>query len=339
MTLCTPSTPFPSRNRIPDPAGVQTIPIPVLVLIPLDPARLAVIQAAGFQTLVAPTPADRADGIAGAGDVRAVLTNGAGGLSAAEIAALPKLELICCIGVGHENVDLAAAKARGIAVTNGPSTNDVTVADHTMALLLAIAREIPQADAAVRRGEWLLARHPRPLVFGKKLGILGLGNIGMQIASRGANGFGMPVAYHNRSPRAGCPYTYMASVLALAEWSDFLVIATPGGRGTVHLVDAAVLAALGPAGYLINIGRGTVVDTAALIDALAHRRLAGAAVDVVPDEPNVPAGFAELTNLIMTPHIGGRSPEAMLATASLVAANLLAHFAGEPVKTPVAMPA
>ncbi|TCH97941.1 2-hydroxyacid dehydrogenase [Roseococcus sp. SYP-B2431] len=314
--------------------------IPLLVQIPLDPIRLARITEAGFEIHLAPTPEERAEMIPKLAPVlRAVLTNGATGLTAEAIAALPKLEIICCVGVGHENVDLRAAKARGIKVTNGPATNDVTVADHTWALILSVARNIPAADAAARRGEWMQSRGPRPLVSGKRLGILGLGNIGRQIAERGERGFGMQVAYHNRAPKPESPYAYMPSLKALAEWSDFLVIAAPGGAGTRHLVNAAILDALGPKGFLINIGRGSVVDTEALIAALAEDRIAGAAIDVVDGEPEVPPALAALRNIIITPHIGGRSPEAMMATASLVAANLTAHFAGEPVKTPVPMPA
>ncbi|WP_421993353.1 2-hydroxyacid dehydrogenase [Roseococcus sp.] len=315
------------------------MPIPLLVQIPLDPVRLARIAEAGFEIHLAPTPAERAEAIPRLAPVlRAVLTNGATGLTAEAIAALPRLEIICCVGVGHENVDLRAAKARGIKVTNGPATNDVTVADHTWALILSIARNIPWADAAVRRGEWMQSRSPRPMVFGKKLGIIGLGNIGRQIAERGERGFDMEIAYHNRSPRPESPYAYMASVKALAEWADFLVIATPGGADTQHMVDAAVLDALGPKGFLINIGRGSVVDTQALVAALSEGRIAGAAIDVVDGEPEVPPALAAAPNLIITPHIAGRSPEAMMATATLVAANLNAHFAGEPVRTPVAMP-
>lgn len=316
------------------------MPIPLLVQIPLDPMRLGRLAAAGFEVHHAPTPAERAEMIPRLAPVlRAVLTNGATGMSAEAMAALPKLEIICCIGVGHETVDLRAAKARGIQVTNGPATNDVTVADHTWSLILSIARNVSAADAAVRRGEWMASRGPRPIVFGKRLGIIGLGNIGRQIAERGERGFDMEIAYHNRTPRPESPYAYMPSVKALAEWADYLVIAAPGGAGTHHLVDAEALEALGPQGFLINIGRGSVVDTGALVAALTGNRIAGAAVDVVDGEPEVPAALAAAPNLLITPHIAGRSPEAMMATANLVVANLLAHFAGEPVKTPVAMPA
>ncbi|WP_424811426.1 2-hydroxyacid dehydrogenase [Roseococcus sp. YIM B11640] len=316
------------------------MPIPLLVLMPIDPERLERIAAAGYAPHLAVGPEARAEAIARMKDeVRAVLTNGATGLTAAEMDALPNLSIITCMAAGHENVDLRAARARGIPVTHGPSTNDISVADHTLALLLSTVRRIPQADGAVRRGAWMASREPRPIVFGKKLGILGLGNIGRQIAERANRGFDMEIAYHNRAPRPEIPYAYMPSVTELAEWADFLVIAAPGGAGTRHLVDASVLHALGRGGYLVNIGRGSIVDSEALAAALKGGTIAGAALDVVDGEPEVPASLLEAPNLVITPHIAGRSPEAMMATANLLIANLDAHFAGEPLKTPVAMPA
>ncbi|UPY36194.1 2-hydroxyacid dehydrogenase [Sediminicoccus sp. KRV36] len=311
-------------------------PIPLLILNPLDPERVARIAAGGFAPQLAVGPAARAAAIAALPQTRAVLTNGATGFTAAEMAALPRLEIICAIGVGHENIDVAAARARGITVTHGPGTNAASVADHAMALLLGLLRGIPQADAAVKRGEWMGARGPRPSVSGKRLGILGLGEIGLLIAQRAEAGFAMPIAYHNRRPREGCAYPWMASAAELAAWADVLMIAAPGGAATRHLVDAAALEALGPAGFLVNIGRGSVVDQPALIQALREGRIAGAALDVVDGEPVVPAEMLDLPNLIITPHIAGRSPEAVLATATLVVANLRAHFAGQPVLTPVA---
>lgn len=311
-------------------------PIPLLVLNPLDPDRLALIAAGGFAPQMALGPQARAAAIASLPETRAVLTNGATGFTAAEMDALPKLEIISAIGVGYENIDVGAARARGIVVTYGPGSNAATVADHAMALLLALLRDIPRTDAAVKRGEWMGVRWPRPMITGKRLGILGLGEIGLLIASRAAGGFAMEIAYHNRRARVGCAHRWVESVPALAAWADVLLIAAPGGASTRHLVDAAALEALGPAGYLVNIGRGSVVDQAALIAALAEGRIAGAAIDVVDGEPEVPDAMRALPNLIITPHIAGRSPEAVLATATLLVENLQAHFAGRPVLTPVA---
>ncbi|MDF3811682.1 2-hydroxyacid dehydrogenase [Rhodopseudomonas sp. BAL398] len=308
----------------------------MLVLVELLPENLARFQAAGFHVDLALTPAERAARMSEAGNnIRAVLTNGSTGLRAEEIARLPRLEIVCALGAGYENIDLVAAGARGIVVTNGAGTNDASVADHAMALLLSVVRGIPNADATLRRGGWKEIRTPRPLLFGKKLGVLGLGNIGDQIARRAHRGFEMQVAYHNRKPRNDVDYLYRPSPAALAAWCDYLIIATPGGPATRHLVDAAVLTAVGPDGFLVNIARGSVVDTVALIDALRQHRIAGAALDVVEGEPVVPEGLLSLGHVVLTPHIAGRSPEAVAATTTLAIENLAAHFAGRPVLTPV----
>lgn len=310
--------------------------VPLLVIVELDPENLSRLEAAGFELQVAIGDTARAQTVRTSGDrIRAVLTNGSTGLDAGTIAALPKLEIICALGAGYEMVDLEAARARGIVVTNGPGTNDAAVADHAMALLLAATRGIVRADTAVKRGDWNRCREPRPTISGKKLGILGLGKIGGQIARRAAGGFGMEIGYHNSRPRDGSPHRYFPSTEALAHWSDFLVVATPGGAATTHLVDEAVLDALGPEGFLVNIARGSVVDTAALIDALEGGRIAGAALDVVENEPNVPHALLEARNVVLTPHIAGRSPEAIEATVDLLLDNLRAHFDGRPVITPV----
>ncbi|MFY0479790.1 2-hydroxyacid dehydrogenase [Achromobacter marplatensis] len=308
--------------------------IPLLILIDSVQDFLPEIQARGFHILYAPTAQARAQAIQDHGaEIRVVLTRGATGFRADEMAALPKLELVCSLGVGYENIDLAAAAARGIIVTNGPGANAVSVADHAMALLLGAARHLPQADAWVRQGHW--SGFMGPQVTGKRLGILGLGTIGLEIAKRGANGFGMSVGYYNRRARPDSGYTYFDSPRALAAASDFLVVATPGGAGTRHLVNADVLDALGPTGYLVNIARGSVVDTVALIAALAEKRIAGAGLDVVDGEPHVPDALKQLGNVVLTPHSAGRSPEAVAATVALFLQNATAHFGGKPVLTPV----
>lgn len=308
--------------------------IPLLILIDSVQDYLLVIESQGFRPILATTDQTRAQAIQdhGAG-IRAVLTRGATGLRADEMAALPQLSIVCSLGVGYENIDLAAAHARGIEVTNGPGANAVSVADHAMALLLGAARRLPQADAWVRQGHW--SGFMGPQVSGKRLGILGLGTIGLEIARRGANGFGMSVGYYNRRARPESGYTYFDNPRALAAESDFLVVATPGGAGTHHLVDAGVLEALGPDGYLINIARGSVVDTDALIAALAEKRIAGAGLDVVDGEPTIPDALKQLDNVVLTPHSAGRSPEAVAATVALFLENATAHFAGKPVLTPV----
>ncbi|CUJ13261.1 2-hydroxyacid dehydrogenase [Achromobacter sp. K91] len=308
--------------------------IPLLVLIESVQDYLPEIEARGFRAIFAPTAEARAQAIRDHGpEIRIVLTRGATGLYAQEMAAMPKLEIACSLGVGYENIDLAAAAERGIVVTHGPGANAVSVADHAMALLLGAARRLPQADASVRQGHW--GGFMGPQVTGKRLGILGLGTIGLEIARRGANGFGMSVGYYSRSVRPESGYAYFDSPRALAAASDFLVVATPGGADTRHLVDAQVLEALGPEGYLVNIARGSVVDTQALIAALAERRIAGAGLDVVEGEPDVPKTLIELDNVVLTPHSAGRSPEAVHATVALFLDNATAHFGGKPVLTPV----
>jgi lactate dehydrogenase-like 2-hydroxyacid dehydrogenase len=310
--------------------------IALLSHVELDAGYPARYEEAGFTLHYATTAASRANiDPQLAGQIRAVLTIGSIGLNAEEMDKLPNLEIICAQGVGFEQIDTHAAAIRGITVTHGPGTNNAAVADHALALMLAITRHIPQMDAAVRRGEWTRSRWNVPGMSGKKVGIIGLGNIGEQIALRCAGGFNMGVGYHNRNPLAGSPWRYFKTITELAEWADYLVVATPGGKGTVKLVDSAVLQALGESGFLINIARGSVVDSAALISHLQHKQIAGAALDVVDGEPAVPVDMLALTNLVLTPHIAGRSPEAVDNMMSLVIQNLTAHFAGQPVATPV----
>ena len=308
----------------------------VLVLVETLHDYLAILEDLGYQLILATTASERAAAIKREGRrIDAVLTRGPLGLHADEIAALPNLRIICVIGAGYEEVDLPAAKARGIAVTNGAGVNASSVADHSLALLLALVRDIPQADASVRRGEW--RKRMRPSLAGKRLGILGLGAVGLAIAKRAALGFDMRVSYHNRRPRKEAPYAYCATVQALAQASDFLLIATPGGSGTQGLVDRAVLDALGPSGFLVNVARGSVIVTADLIEALQQGHIAGAALDVFEDEPRVPDALKQLANVVLTPHVAGLSPEALEDSVRLVGENLSAFFAGQPVLTPVSL--
>ncbi len=306
----------------------------VLVLVETVDDYLPLLEAAGYRLIRAPSPQLRSAAIARHADtIDAVLTRGPLGLTGQEINALPKLQIICVIGAGYEQVDLAAAAARGITVTNGAGANASAVADHAMAMLLALLRNLLQADASTRRGEW--NRVISPSVSGKRIGIIGLGAVGLAIARRASQGFDMPVSYHNRTARDDVPYTYYDSPLHLAEAVDILVIATPGGAGTQKLVDASVLEALGHEGYLVNIARASVVDTQALVQALQQGLIAGAALDVFDDEPHVPQALTVLPNTLLTPHVAGQSPEAARDTVELVLLNLQAFFAGERVLTPV----
>ncbi|WP_410015721.1 2-hydroxyacid dehydrogenase [Sodalis sp. C49] len=316
------------------------MPISLLLHVDIPAAFRPAFERAGFRLCPAlreneHSPILPAEGSIDPARVEAVLTIGSIGLSAAHIAALPNLRLICCQGVGFEKIDLDAARARGIMVTNGAGTNDTAVADHAVALLAAIVRNIPDLDRAVHRGEWQQARRTRPQLTGRRVGILGLGNIGLKIAQRCAMGFDMDVAYHSRTPRADSDYRYCDSLDALARWADFLVVCTPGGAATRHLINAQALTALGADGFLVNVSRGSVVDTGALIACLRRRAIAGAALDVLEGEPEVPAALLALDNIILTPHVAARSPEALDAMFERALENLTRFFAGRPVLTPV----
>jgi D-3-phosphoglycerate dehydrogenase len=247
---------------------------------------------------------------------------------------MPKLEFISALGAGYENVAVDHARSRGIVLVNGAGTNDHCVADHAFALLLSIVRDVPRLDEATREGVWRDALPMRPNVSGKRLGIVGLGNIGEKIARRGA-GFDMEIGYHNRKPREDSPLRYFDSAEALAHWCDFLVVSTPGGAGTRHLIGERVLDALGPQGFVVNVSRGSVVDTAALARALTARTIAGAALDVYEGEPHPPEALLALRNVVLTPHVGGRSPEAITASVDNFISNAKRHFAGESVLTPI----
>ncbi|MDB6001228.1 MAG: gyaR [Rhizobacter sp.] len=298
-----------------------------------DEHRLAIGE--HFEMIHAETPQARADAFASRGpDIQAVLTNGTLGLTAAEMDTMPRLSLAAAMGAGYEGVDVDHAMQRGVVVTHGPGTNDDCVADHAMAMLLSAVRRLRQLDLACRQGVWRSELPLPPNVSGKKLGIVGLGTIGRKIAKRGA-AFDLDIGYHNRSPRAEVPYRYFDSAASLAAWCDFLVVITPGGAATRHLIDAKVLAALGPQGFLVNVGRGTVVDTAALVEALKAGRLGGVALDVYEGEPSPPTSLFEFENVTLTPHMAGWSPEAVTASVHLFVANARRHFAGEPVLTPV----
>ncbi|RCW68743.1 2-hydroxyacid dehydrogenase [Pseudorhodoferax soli] len=307
--------------------------IPLLVLCPLQAEYMQQFRDR-FETIEAGDDARRAQAIAAHGPrIRAVLTIGTIGLTALEIAALPALEVVHTLGVGYEQVDVAAAKSRGIAVANAAGSNATCVADHAFGLLLAAVRGIVQMDVGVRRGLWRdqLTVYT-PTVSGKRMGLLGMGDIGKQIAKRAA-GFDMPVGYHSRSAKPELPHRYFDSVRALAEWADYLVVATPGGAETRHLVNAEVLQALGPKGTLVNIARGSVVDTAALATALRAGHIASAGIDVYESEPAPPAELLDIANVVITPHIAGRSPEAIQGSVTLVLDNLEAFFAGRPMPT------
>jgi lactate dehydrogenase-like 2-hydroxyacid dehydrogenase len=248
---------------------------------------------------------------------------------------LPAVQLVASFGVGYDKIDATAAAERGVIVTNTPGVLDNEVADTALGLLLMTARELPQAERYLRAGSW--NERPYPLtpatLHGRSMGILGLGRIGEAIADR-AQAFGISVAYHNRR-RKSVGYHYYPSLLEMAEAVDILMIVIPGGDETRHLVDAAVLEALGPDGILINVARGTVVDEAALVEALRSRTILSAGLDVFENEPAVHPGLLELDNAVLLPHVGSATIPTRDAMGGLVVENLVSWFDhGVPV-TPV----
>ncbi len=267
--------------------------------------------------------------------VRGLAHTGHSNVDAALMDALPKLEIIANFGVGVDQIDLEAAKKRGIVVTNTAGALNNCVADCAMALVLNTLRKLPQAGAYLRAGEWQ-AKGNYPLgtsIGGKTLGILGLGRIGAAIAQR-ALAFGMKIRYHNRRKK-DVPYAYDSDAVTLAKNSDVLLVITPGGPETDKLVNAAVLDALGPQGYLVNVARGTVVDELVLLRYLQEKKIAGAGLDVFEHEPKVPPEFFTLDNAVLTPHVASATNETRTAMGALQIENLHLHFAGKPVKTPV----
>ena len=268
--------------------------------------------------------------------IRAVAAQGETRVSAELMALLPALEIVAVMGVGYDGIDVAAAKARGVVVTHTPNVLNDDVADLAIGLMLSTARQLPAADRHVRAGQWRSAG-PMPLarkMSGARLGLVGMGRIGQAIAQRAA-AFGMPIAYTARHGKPELPYLYLPTPAALAAQSDFLVVITPGGEGTRRLIDAEVLAALGSKGILVNVARGSVVDEAALIDALERGVIAGAGLDVFENEPNVPERLCKLPHVVLTPHIGSATGQTRQAMADLAVANLAAHFAGRPLPSPV----
>ena len=260
-----------------------------------------------------------------------------GAFGAAMIEHLPALEIIASFGVGYDGVDVAAAAARGITVTNTPDVLNDEVADTAIGLLLNTVRRFPQAEAWLREGRWkrdgAFALTPLSL-RGRKAGIYGLGRIGLAIAER-LKGFGIEIAYHTRRPREGVPYAYYPSLTALAEAVDILIAIVPKTAETQKTIDAAVLSALGANGVLINVGRGWTVDEEALAGALKDGVIAAAGLDVFYDEPNVPEALLKLPNVSLLPHVASASVVIRDAMADLVADNLFAWFERGEAVTPV----
>lgn len=267
--------------------------------------------------------------------VRGIQATGTSVVDAQLIDSLPKLEIVACCGVGYDGVDTAAARRRGVIVTNTPDVLNDCVADLALGLLIAASRGLGRGERHVRAGRWLQGGVPLATrVSGKRLGIVGMGRIGKVIARR-ASGFDMRIAYHSRRKVADVPFAYYDRLVDLARNSDFLVAIIPGGKETFHLIDEAVMRALGPKGILVNVARGSVVDEAALVRCLQEGALGGAGLDVFEEEPKMAEALWQMENVVLTPHVGSATHETRAAMGRLTLDNLIAHFAGQPALTPV----
>ncbi len=251
----------------------------------------------------------------------------------------PRCKLLANFGVGYNHIDVDAAHAAGVAVTNTPGAVTDATADVAMTLLLTTARRAGEGERLVRSGQWQ-GWHPTQMlghhVTGKKVGIVGMGRIGQAIARRCHFGFGMAVAYQSRSPKQlDFPAEYIADLSALAATVDFLVVAVPGGAETRHLINARVLEAMNPTGIVVNIARGEVVDEAALIKALQTGQIAGAGLDVYEFEPKVPQALCDMENVTLLPHLGTATEEVRTDMGQMALDNVAAFVAGRTLPNPV----
>lgn len=250
---------------------------------------------------------------------------------------MPNLKIISNFGVGYDGVDAVAAGQRGIFVTNTPDVLNEEVADTALGLLLMTARKLPQAEQYLRAGHWEpKGNYPLSASLRERtMGIVGLGRIGKAIARRG-EAFGLKIAYYGRKQQADVSYPYYSDLVAMARDVSILMVILPGGAATKHLVNRAVLEALGPDGILINVARGTVVDETALIDILQKKAILGAGLDVFEHEPKVPQALIDCDNAVLLPHVGSASVHTRDLMGNLVVDNVLAIAAGKPPLTPVA---
>jgi lactate dehydrogenase-like 2-hydroxyacid dehydrogenase len=281
---------------------------------------------------------DKADFLASvARDVRGIATRGELGADRVMIEALPKLEVISVYGVGYDAVDLAACRERGIRVTNTPDVLTRDVADLGVAMMMAQSRGMIGADKWVRDGSWA-AKGLYPLqnrVFGRKAGILGLGRIGFEVARR-LEGFDMDIAYCSMAAKHNAGnWRYMPDPLELARHADFLFVTLAASHETRHIVGREMIEAVGPEGMIINISRAANIDEDALLDALEQGRLGSAALDVFEGEPKLNPRFLALDNVLLQPHHASGTFETRKAMGKLLRDNLIAHFSGADLLTPV----
>jgi lactate dehydrogenase-like 2-hydroxyacid dehydrogenase len=311
---------------------------PVLLVLGRLPAPYDVLLRERFTCHEAILPADVARIVANhAPEIEAIALINELGVGSKLIAALPALRMIANFGAGYDDIHLAAAAARGLVVTNTPDVTTEEVADVAMALLVMVVRNLGAAERFLRSGQWS-DTNAFPLsvgtLRGRRLGIFGFGRIGQAVARRAA-AFGLEVAYHSRRQVEGSAARYFPSLRDMAAEVDTLMICAAGGAGTRHSVNADILGLLGPEGILVNISRGSVVDTAALIEALRSRQILGAALDVLEGEPQVPPALLELDNIVLMPHLASGSQHTHRMMAKMTYDNLVAWFeSGRPL-TPI----
>jgi lactate dehydrogenase-like 2-hydroxyacid dehydrogenase len=256
-------------------------------------------------------------------------------IDAAFVERFPKLEIVSSFGVGYDHIDAAALAARGVVVTHTPDVLTGEVADLALGLLIATVRQLPQVDRYLREGKWLQRAYPLTATLrGRKVGILGLGRIGKALAKR-LEACELEIEYHGRKPQPDVAYRYHPTWLGLAKACDVLMVVASGGAETRHIVNKEVLEALGPDGIVINVGRGTVIDEAALVKALQDKRILSAGLDVFEDEPRVPAELIALEHVVLLPHVGSASVHTRNAMGQLVVDNLVSWFGGKGAITPV----
>lgn len=242
---------------------------------------------------------------------------------------LPNLQIIANFGVGYDAIDANAARSRGVIVTNTPDVLTEEVADLALGLLLSTVRELPQSDRYLRAGHWLAKPYPLTTTLRTRtVGIVGLGRIGKAVARR-IEAFGVPVVYHGRSRQADVPYRYYPSLQKMAEDVDTLVSVAPGGASTHHIINAEVLKALGPTGIVINVGRGSVIDEAALAAALRDKVILSAGLDVFEDEPRVPPELIAMDHIVLLPHVGSGTHHTRQGMGQLQVDNLTSWFSGK----------
>jgi lactate dehydrogenase-like 2-hydroxyacid dehydrogenase len=270
------------------------------------------------------------------GQFEAILLRSNTKLPEALVKQIPSIRMVATCGVGYDNLPLAYLKEQGIKASNTPGVLNDAVCELAIGMMLGLLRRIPESEAFVKSGAWSQAPFKLATTLaGKKVGIVGMGRIGQDLAKR-LEPFKVEIAYSGPSPKQ-VPYTYYPNILDLAQKSDVLFLACPATPDTDKMVNTQVLEAMGPTAFLINIARGSVVDEEALLDALQHKKIAGAALDVFENEPNPNPAFLRLDNVLLTPHIGSATTETRIAMTNLAVDNLEAFFAQQPLLSEVSI--